>query len=224
MNSLFNLLKKNKHILLLFYWPVNLVWYQLMRIYGDRMPRFYLVSSPIDDYIPFCEWFVLPYVTWYFYIIAVLIYTLVKGKREFLKASGMIMGCMFLSMLITTIFPSGISESIRPDFTALGRDNILIDIVKYLYSIDSPPRVVMPSMHAGVAAALFIVVMKAESLKGKTWIKAGSFLLSFSICLSIVLIKQHSYLDGIAGVALAILLYFIVYKIIFRIKKVRDDR
>jgi membrane-associated phospholipid phosphatase len=216
MKSFIELIKRNKHILLLLYWPVHFTWYQIVRIYSDQMPRFYIVSSPLDEYIPFFEWFVIPYISWYFYIVVVLVYSAFKGKREFLRANGMVMGCMLVSMLITTIFPSGVSESIRPDFAALGRESILIDAVKYLYIIDSPPRVVMPSMHAGVAAALFVVVLKAESLRGHKWIKACSFLLSLLICMSIVLIKQHSILDGIAGIALVVPLYFAVYHWLYR--------
>jgi len=204
---------------LLLYWPVHFTWYELLRIYSDRMPNFYLISSPIDQHIPFCEWFVIPYVLWYAYIAVVLLYTAFKGKQEFLRANGMIMGCMFVSILICTVLPNGLADGIRPDFEALGRDNLLIDLVKYLYSIDSPPRVVMPSMHAGVAAALFVVVAKCKALRGKFWVKLASFVLSLLICMSIVFIKQHSILDGIAGIALVIPIYFAVYHWIYKNKE-----
>ncbi|HAN20150.1 MAG: hypothetical protein A2Y15_03330 [Clostridiales bacterium GWF2_36_10] len=219
MNSVFISLKKYKHLLLLIYWPFHFMWYEIVRIYSDKMPNFYIVKSPLDDLIPFCEFFVLPYATWYFYIMTVLIYFAYKNKRDFLKANSMIIGCMFISMLITTIFPSGIPESMRPDFVALGRDNFLIDAVKYIYSIDSPPRNVMPSMHVNVSAALFISVLKAESLKGKKFIKLCSFTLSLLIILSIVFIKQHSVLDGIAGLALAGVMYLVTYNWFFKEKK-----
>lgn len=220
MKRIIELIKKNKHILLLLYWPFHFIWYELLRIYSDNMPNFYLVSSSIDQYIPFCEWFVIPYVSWYFYIAVVLLYTAFKGKQEFLRANGMIMGCMFVSILISTILPNGLADGIRPDFNTLGRDNLLIELVKYLYSIDSPPRVVMPSMHAGVAAALFVVVAKCKALKGKVWVKVGSFVLSLLICLSIVFIKQHSILDGIAGIVLVVPIYFAVYHWIYKDKKI----
>ena len=218
MNKVKELIKKNKHILLLLYWPFHFTWYELLRLHSDTMPNYYIVSSSIDKYIPFCEWFVLPYFVWYFYIAVVLVYTAFKGKKEFLRANGMIMGCMFVSILISTILPNGLAEWIRPDFAALGRDNILIDFVKYLYSIDSPPRVVMPSMHAGVAAALFVVVANCKALKGRIWVKTASFVLSFLICLSIVFIKQHSILDGIVGIVLVVPIYFAVYHWIYKDK------
>lgn len=218
MKRFIDFIKKNKHILLLLYWPIHFIWYEIVRIYSDTMPNFYYVSCWLDEYIPFCEWFIIPYILWYFYILVVLVYMATKGKQEFLRANGMIMGCMFVSLLISTIFPNGLYESIRPDFATLGRDNVLIDLVKLMYKIDSPPRVAMPSMHVGVATSLFIVVMKAKALKGKKWVKISSFVLSFLICLSIVFIKQHSILDGIAGILITIPIYFAIYHWIYKEK------
>ena len=40
--------------------------------------------------------------------------------------------------------------------------------------------------------------------------------LSATICMSIVLIKQHSILDGIAGILLAVLLYVVTYRLLYR--------
>lgn len=219
MSILSEALKKYKYLLLFLYWPIQFLWYELIRVYSDVMPNFYIVNSPLDSHIPFCEWFILPYSTWYFYIFTILIYTAYKNKKDFLKATLMIDGCMFVSMVTNTLFPSGIPDTLRPDFATLGRDNILIDMVRYIYSIDSPPRVVMPSMHASVAACLFLIVLKADCFKGKKWIKIASFTLSLLICLSIVLIKQHSVLDGIAGITLTAIMYFITYHWVFKEKK-----
>lgn len=218
MTAFMNVIKKYKHILLLLYWPFHFMWYEIIRINADTMSNFYIVSSTLDDKIPFCEWFIIPYVLWYFYIIAVLLYTANKSKVDFIKANIMISGSMFISVVVNTFFPSGVSESIRPDFSTLGRDNVLIDAVKYIYSIDSPPRVVMPSMHVAVAVALFIVVLNSDCFKDKKWTKVLASILSLLICMSIVMIKQHSVLDGFAGLALALLLYFITYHWIFRKK------
>ena len=211
-----------KHLLLLLYWPVHFIWYELLRLNADTMPNFYIVSSTLDDKIPFCEWFIIPYVLWYFYIMAVLLYTANKNKSDFINANIMISGSMFISVLINTFFPSGVTESIRPDFESLGRDNILIDAVKYIYSIDSPPRVVMPSMHVAVAIALLATVLKSDCFKGKKLTKLFSSVLSVLICLSTVLIKQHSVLDLFAGVLLAAILYFITYHLVKAKKKTVD--
>lgn len=216
MKTFFNIIKKQKHLLLLLYWPFHFMWYELIRI--KSADNFYLISSSLDDKIPFCEWFIIPYVLWYFYIIVVLLYTANKSKMDFIKANIMISGSMFISVLINSFFPTGISESIRPDFATLGRENILIDTVKYIYSIDSPPRVVMPSMHVAVAVALFVIVMNADCFQGKKWAKIFASILSLLVCFSIVMIKQHSILDGFAGIALAAVLYVITYQVIFRKK------
>lgn len=218
MKKLFAHIKKNKYLLLLLYWPIHLIWYEVIRIYSDQMPRFYYVTSALDDYIPFCEWFIIPYFFWFLYMVIVFLYTAVKGKEEFLKAFGMVFGNMFVSMVISTVFPSGLYNSIRPDFASLGRDNILISLVKFLYTIDSPPRVVMPSMHVAVAVALSIVVVKSNALKDKRVIKISAVIMSILITLSTVFTKQHSILDVFAGLALNVPLYYFVYHIMHKSK------
>ena len=126
---------------------------------------------------------------------------------------------MFIPMVICTAVPNGLSESIRPDFAALGRDNIAIHLVKFIYAADSPPRSVMPSMHCSVAVALFFAVIQSESLAYKKWPKICAGILSFLIVLSTVFIKQHSILDLFAGVMFGLAAALIVRIIEVRARK-----
>ncbi len=201
MKKFFDYIKQNKRCLLILYWPVHTLWYELIRIFNADK-QVWLVHSTLDDKVPFCEWFIIPYCLWYLYIAAVLINALFRGdRREFLRSSAITIGCMMLPMIFCTIVPNGIPLSMRPDFDTLGRDNILIKAVQLIYASDSPPLSVMPSMHVSVAMALFCAVMTGESLKGKRIVKLLSFVLSVLICLSTVFIKQHSVLDVFFGLA-----------------------
>ena len=40
----------------------------------QHVTNVHIISSPLDQYIPFCEYFVIPYYLWFLYIIAILIY------------------------------------------------------------------------------------------------------------------------------------------------------
>ncbi len=209
MKSIINYIKSNKHCLFLLYWPIHFIWYEVLRIvYADV--DVWIVQSPLDDKIPFCEWFIIPYVFWYLYIAIVLFYSLKQGKREFMRADMLLIGCMFLPMLFCTFVPNGIDVSLRPDFDLLGRDNIATRLVSLIYEIDFPPRNIMPSMHVSVSWALFFAVMMSESLRGRKLIKAAAGIMSLLITLSTVFIKQHSILDVFAGIATAIVIFAVV--------------
>ncbi len=219
MKKLWDIIKNNKHCLLLLYWPIHFIWYEILRVsYADN--DVLMIYSSLDDKIPFCEWFVIPYVFWYVYIAMVLIYSLVKGRREFLRADLLLTGCMVLPMIFCTVVPNGIELSMRPDFDTLGRSNWAIELVKSIYAADFPPRNVMPSMHVSVSWALMLAVLQSKPLKGKVILKSSAVIMSILISLATVFIKQHSVLDVFAGIATALS----VFAIVFVAEKLHDKK
>ncbi|MBQ9847753.1 MAG: hypothetical protein IJO64_01670 [Clostridia bacterium] len=195
--------KQNKHGLLMLYFPLHFLWYEILRIANANNPNVWLIASPLDEHIPFCEWFIFPYIIWYLYIAFMLIYSFNKSKREFLRTDLMLTASMFLPMLFCTLVPNGIPISFRPDIAALGRENIALKLVELIYLADSPPLNVLPSVHSSVSCTLFFSAMRSESLKGKHFSKVLAGALSLSIVLSTVLIKQHSVIDSLVGIAVA---------------------
>lgn len=209
MKKLIDYVKNHKYVLLALYWPFNCLWYAVLKAaVSDR--EVWLVESALDARIPFCEWFVIPYLLWYVYIIAVYWYGAKCEKRTFLRTAALGIGSMLLPMIFCTLVPNGIPLSLRPDFETLGRSNVLTKLVQFIYANDSPPRNCMPSMHVSSSLALWFSLLRNESLKGKKWIKVGSGILSISIALSTVFIKQHSVLDLIAGTGVAVLVLILV--------------
>lgn len=209
MKKLTEYVKNHKYVLLALYWPLNCLWYAVLKAaVSDR--EVWLVESALDARIPFCEWFVIPYLLWYVYIIAVYYHAAKCEKRTFLRTAALGIGSMLLPMVFCTLVPNGIPLSLRPDFEALGRRNVLTRLVQFIYANDSPSRNCMPSMHVSSSLALWFSLLRNESLKGKKWIKVGSGILSISIALSTVFIKQHSVLDLIAGTGVAVLVLILV--------------
>ena len=47
------------------------------------LSRCHVIWSPLDDLIPFCEYFVIPYVFWYFLIVASLLYFALYNVENF---------------------------------------------------------------------------------------------------------------------------------------------
>ena len=203
MKKLLDYLSTHKYLYLILYWPVQLMTYGISNlIFGSQ--EVLLFSSPLDLQIPFCEWFVIPYVLWFPYIIFTMVLAVMSGKKGFLHSCAIIYLSIFIPMTFCLFVPNGIPIELRPDFEALGRNNPAIWLVKFIYLVDSPPRNCMPSMHVSVSCALFFTILTNKQIPWRKWLIPCSFLLSALICAATVLIKQHSILDVYYGVLVAV--------------------
>ena len=203
MKKLLDYLSTHKYLYLILYWPVQLMTYGISNlIFGSQ--EVLLFSSPLDLQIPFCEWFVIPYVLWFPYIIFTMVLAVMSGKKGFLHSCAIIYLSIFIPMTFCLFVPNGIPIELRPDFEALGRNNPAIWLVKFIYLVDSPPRNCMPSMHVSVSCALFFTILTNKQIPWRKWLIPCSFLLSTLICAATVLIKQHSILDVYYGVIVAV--------------------
>ena len=199
-------LKNHQHFLALLYLPVYLLWYVLLEV--RDLPDYDSVYCPMDDWIPCCEWFVIPYVMWYGYLAAVGLYLMVRDRGEFLRCCIFVFGGMSLCLLICTVFPNG--QDLRP--AVFPRENLLTALVQGIYAADTNTNV-LPSMHVLASMAVHTAVNRSRTpLLRKRWVKRASLALCILICLATVFIKQHSVLDGLA----AILLYFPLYWLVYR--------
>ena len=63
---------RNRDNLLLLYVPVYLIWFLVLEQITPE--RLFVVSNPLDTWIPFCEYFVVPYVLWFPYLLCWLFY------------------------------------------------------------------------------------------------------------------------------------------------------
>ena len=66
-----NSLRKNlkPHLWFQLYWVVYLIWFFWLDL-TVKNPK-YIIHAPLDDLIPFCEWFVFPYCSWFFLLAGV---------------------------------------------------------------------------------------------------------------------------------------------------------
>ena len=80
-------------------------------------PGIHIINGSIDDMIPFCEIFVIPYFLWFVYIAASCVFMLLKANnQEFISfALSLIIG-MSVCMIICMIYPNGLT--LRPESTS----------------------------------------------------------------------------------------------------------
>ena len=113
---------------------------------------------------------------------------------------------MTFFLFLCTVFPNGLN--LRP--TSFVRDNIFVDLVRYIYRTDTPTNV-LPSIHVFNSIGVCIAIWHSSALKKHRWIQYGSYVLALLIILSTVFLKQHSVTDVIAAFVLACVIYPFVY-------------
>ena len=153
----------------------------------------------LDAYIPFCEWFVIPYCLWYPLLAAVGLWLLWKDREGFHRYMRFLALTFFASALIWFLIPNG--QDLRP--AVMLRDNPLTRLVEGLYSIDTNTNV-FPSVHVVGAIGAAWAVKKTPSLERRTLLRGATAILALLICLSTLFIKQHAVLDVIGGLGLAL--------------------
>lgn len=190
-------------IAVMLYFPIYSIWFATLEKINVNVN---IIYSPIDALIPFWEIFVIPYLLWFGYVALVMIYFMFTSRRDFVRTGMFLLVGMTICLIIYTVFPNGID--MKP--TEFARDNFMVDIVKHIYSIDTPTNV-LPSIHCLNSIGIHIGIMKSEKLGQNKVVCISSLILAVSICLSTVFIKQHSILDVFAAIILAFPLYYISY-------------
>lgn len=198
------LFKKYNHALVFLYGLIYMPWFMYLEKHVTK--GFFLIHSPLDDYIPFVEYFVIPYLLWFVFIAAGSFYLFFTDKKEFLRMAAFLIAGMTIFLIICTVYPNGLN--LRP--AEFPRENLFTDLVRHVYSVDTPTNV-LPSMHVFNSIGLCIGLTRTESLKNYPRIRLGIQLFTLSIILSTVFLKQHSVTDVIAGVVLSGVLYQFIY-------------
>ncbi len=191
-----------EHLRLLIFWPV----FGLLFLFVERfapVEYYYPIHCPIDDMIPFCEWFLIPYLFWFVYLIGMLAYTLLYDIGAFRYMMKYIIITYSVTILIYIVFPT--CQELRP--TAFERDNILTDFIAHFYVFDTNTNV-CPSIHVLGSLAVMETALNADSVTSKG-IKLAFVIAAILICISTVFMKQHSVIDIMAALPLSCIAHLV---------------
>lgn len=188
----------------LLFWPIFGLRYLLIENISP-VNGYHLIHCPLDDMIPFQEWFFIPYAVWYVGIVGMHLYTMVYDVPAFKKYTKFLIISMSTSTAIFILYPS--CQQLRPE--AFPRENLLTDIVGLLYRLDTNTNV-FPSEHVIGAIAVFASSMHTKGLHApmKTTVNG---IITILICMSTVFLKQHSILDVMAAIPICLVAYWICY-------------
>lgn len=199
-----HLFYKYRHIWVLSYAFIYLPWF----IYLEKTvtKNYHVMYTRLDDFIPFNEYFIVPYLLWFIYVSVAIIYFFFHSKEDYYRLCTFLFTGMTISLLICTLFPNG--TNFRP--VIIPDKNVFSKIVSVLYSADTCTNV-FPSIHVFNSIGVHIAIMRSQLFKGRRIIRTASFVLMVSICLATVFLKQHSVLDGFGSFLMAYGIYYLVY-------------
>lgn len=165
----------------------------------------YPVHCRLDDLIPFNEFFLIFYVSWYVLIVISLGYFLLYDVQSFKSLQTYIIITQAVAMTIYILLPS--RQDLRPE--VFSRDNFLTRLMAFIYTVDTSTGV-CPSLH--VAYSLGIASTWLKKKDASIGIKIFITVLVFFICISVAFVKQHSVVDIFAAIPVGILAEFLVFR------------
>ena len=186
------------HLKLMLFWPVYVLLFGALErdVFGDTYTP---VQIWLDELIPFCEWFVIPYIFWFFFLLFVHVYTLLYDIPSFRRLIVFMMVSYSGILLIYLIFPT--CQNLRP--AVFQRDNVLTRFMARYYEIDTNTNV-CPSIHVAGSWAAVCGAWKSRHFSKRGW-RLAFVITAVLISVSTCFVKQHSALDVFMAIPLCIL-------------------
>ena len=184
---------------------ISIVFVQFLVYFGTK---FITQNSPhtypslfIDDYIPFIPAFIYIYVGCYVHWVVNYIMSSHSGKDHFFRFYKATMICYAVIAIIYLVFPTTID---RPDISNIG--GLTGFLCNAIYSADTPVNL-FPSLHCIASWFSWIAIRGKRNIP--LWYRVFTFILGLLVCVSTVTVKQHFFIDIVAGVLVAEISWFI---------------
>ena len=169
----------------------------------------YIIHCKLDEMIPFCEIFIIPYVFWFPYVAGSFIWFKRRGWQDYSKLCTMIFSGLTICLIIYYIFPTGLNLRLATNPHETG---FLYNMVSMLRAIDTPTNV-CPSIHVMNTVMIFQAICSLENVKHRKLTITVHFAILVSICASTVMLDQHSVIDVVCGVMMSFVLHGLIYKV-----------
>jgi len=192
------------HLKLLLFWPVFGLLFSFVERVGITN-SYHIVSCALDGRIPFCEYFLVPYLFWFIFLIGMLLYTLFFEVPTFKRFMKYIIITYSITILIYFVYPT--AQDLRP--AAFARDDPFTRFLTWFYAFDTNTNV-CPSIHVVGSLAVMFAAWNSGRFHTVGWrIVFGAA--AALICVSTVFLKQHSVIDIAAALLLCLAVYPFVY-------------
>lgn len=186
--------KHERKFMIVFIILLYILPYQLVANLSSRKVIIYHLYTTIDGFIPLIPLFVIIYLS--IYALVFLPSILVKEKNKFYNGSLTYFLVMVLSYFIFYLFPV---QMMRPE---LAVDSISSSLLNFVYQSDLALNC-FPSLHTSMAILAGLISYNYDK---KYW---WMLLWGILIAISTVFVKQHYFIDMVAGALMAIIGYLL---------------
>lgn len=141
---------------------------------------FHVIDTVFDDYIPFCEYFIVPYLLWFPYQILTVLYFIFRTriKKNIISWFSIWWWVWLFSDRVLCISKCTALKTIR-----VSKENVFTDMVRWLYRTDTPTNV-LPSIHVFNSLAVHMSLTNCEALRDHKGVRYGSLVLTLLIIMS----------------------------------------
>lgn len=194
-----------EHLKYLSYWLLfGAFFFVVERVWIRK--DYYPIYCPLDDAIPFCEYFLVPYLFWFVFLVGIHIYTLLYDTESFKRLMKFIIISYSMAMLIYILFPN--CQELRP--VVFERDNIFTRFIEGFYQFDTNTNV-CPSIHVIGSVAVMLCAWHSKHFSTVGW-RITFSMVALLISVSTVFLKQHSVLDILAAIPICVIAYMMSYQ------------
>lgn len=202
------------HLWLLLYWPVyGLFFYGVERLW--IRDSYYPVECAWDSLIPFCEYFLVPYLFWFVFLVGFLGYGLFFDVSSFRRMMKFIMLTYSVTLVIYLLFPN--CQELRPE--VFERDNVFTRFMAAFYTYDTNTNV-CPSIHVIGSFAVMFSAWHSKHFSTAGW-RIAFLVTAVLISISTVFLKQHSVLDILAALPVCLVGYLVAFRDVLPAKRKR---
>lgn len=193
-----------RHLFLLLFW---VVFGSLFLLVERGIPGrvYHPVQCPLDDRIPLCEWFLIPYLFWFLFLFGMHLYLLLEDIPAFRRFMHFIILTFSITIAIYFVYPT--CQELRPG--AFARDNVLTRFLANFYVFDTNTNV-CPSLHCTGSMAVVFAAWDTDRFR-KGFPRVAFTVMGLLISVSTVMIKQHSVVDVVWAMVLSAAGYWAVY-------------
>lgn len=165
------------------------------KLINSNMEHHSLITV-IDEHTPIIPSFSIIYLACYLFWVFNYALTGRCGKQYFYNFVTNIFIGYLISGFIFCVFPTYID---RPSLDAIPNTLGKLGMV-YVYNTDTPVNL-FPSMHCQISWYCYLAVRNQKCIY--KWYQYASLLITLLVCISTVVIKQHYFVDILAGIAIA---------------------
>lgn len=187
---------------------VSIFYFIAFHMIEKRNVPVHIIQGKIDNLIPFCEYFIVPYLLWFVYVAVTVLYFACfnREKEEYKQLCFTLLSGMIAFLVISYFYPNG--QNLRP---ALNGDNIFERLVMNLYATDTSTNI-LPSLHVFYSVACCIALVRNHRVKRNKAITIFTYILTISIVLATMFLKQHSIIDVVMALTMNGVCFYLFYE------------